>query len=144
MITCQSRWYASIAVIRTHTAIGGRILADSHCELIQLSEEIATAHHERWDGSGYPRGLKGTEIPAAARVVAVADVFDALTTKRPYKEAMPLAAARNYLMEKSGYEFDPTCVDAFLSRWDEVTVIATGGAKTLLRGEQVSDSAISM
>lgn len=135
---------AEMAVIRTHTAIGGRILADSHCELIQLGAEIATAHHERWDGSGYPRGLKGAEIPVAARVVAVADVFDALTTKRPYKEAMPLAAARDYLMEKSGYEFDPACVGAFLSRWDEVIAIATGGAASLLRSERVSDSAISM
>lgn len=117
---------AEMAVIRTHAEIGGRILADSHCELIQLGAVIAIAHHERWDGSGYPRGLKGTAIPVAARVVTVADVFDALTTKRPYKDAMPLSAARDYLSQKRGYEFDPACVDAFLARWDEVTTIATG------------------
>ncbi len=113
-----------IGVVRTHTTIGGRILADSHCELIQLSAEIATAHHERWNGNGYPFGLKGPEIPIAARVVAVADVFDALTTKRPYKEAMPLSDARDYLLKKRGSEFDPACIDAFLSRWDEVVSIA--------------------
>ncbi len=113
-----------IAIIRTHAEIGSRILADSSCELIQIGATIAAAHHERWDGSGYPRGLKGAEIPIAARVVAVADVFDALTTRRPYKEAMPLAAARQYLQDKKGHEFDPACVDAFLSRWDEVAAIA--------------------
>lgn len=112
------------AVIRTHAEIGSRILADSPCELIQIGATIAAAHHERWDGSGYPGGLKGAEIPVEARVVAVADVFDALTTRRPYKEAMPLEAARQYLEEKKGREFDPACVDAFLSRWDEVAAIA--------------------
>ncbi|MGE5156898.1 MAG: HD-GYP domain-containing protein [Gemmatimonas sp.] len=115
---------AEIAIIRTHAAIGARILADSHCELIQLGAAIAVAHHERWDGSGYPHRLKGPEIPIAARVVAVPDVFDALTTKRPYKEAMPLSEARDYLASRSGQEFDPACVDAFLARWNEVVEIA--------------------
>jgi putative two-component system response regulator len=114
-----------MAIIRTHAAIGGKILADSHCELIQLGATIAGAHHERWDGSGYPNGLKQLQIPIAARVVAVADVFDALTTKRPYKEAMPLAAARQYLEHGREREFDPACVDAFLSRWEEVVEIST-------------------
>jgi len=113
-----------MAIIRTHAAIGAHILADSHCELIQIGAEIAAGHHERWDGSGYPIGLRGADIPIAARVVAVADVFDALTTKRPYKEAMPLADARRYLEDKKGIEFDPTCVEAFLARWDEVEAIA--------------------
>jgi putative two-component system response regulator len=114
-----------MAVIRTHAAIGGRILADSHCELIQLGAAIAGAHHERWDGSGYPNGLEQLQIPIAARIVTVADVFDALTTKRPYKEAMPPQAARRYLQDKKEREFDPACVDAFLSRWDEVVEICT-------------------
>jgi putative two-component system response regulator len=114
-----------MAIIRTHAAIGGRILADSHCELIQLGATIAGAHHERWDGSGYPNGLRQLQIPIAARIVTVADVFDALTTRRPYKEAMPLQVARDYLEEKREREFDPACVDAFLSRWDEVAKICT-------------------
>jgi putative two-component system response regulator len=120
-----------MAIIRTHAAIGGRILADSHCELIQLGAIIAGNHHERWDGSGYPNGLKQLEIPIAARIVTVADVFDALTTKRPYKEAMPLLKAREYLEDKKEIEFDPACVDAFLSRWEDVASISTGHKTTL-------------
>lgn len=115
-----------MAVIRTHAEIGNRILADSPCELIQIGAIIAVAHHERWDGSGYPKGLKGDEIPIAARIVAVADVFDALTTKRPYKEAMPPQAARQFLVEKKGRDFDPACVDAFISCWDDVVTVCTG------------------
>lgn len=115
-----------MAVIRTHARIGERILANSGCELIQLGAQIAAGHHERWDGAGYPNGLKANAIPVAARVVAVADVFDALTTRRPYKEPMPLEVARDYLVENKGRQFDPACVEAFLSRWDEVVGIAAG------------------
>lgn len=122
-----------MAVIRTHATIGERILADSSCELIQLGAQIAAGHHERWDGAGYPNGLKADEIPVAARVVAVADVFDALTTRRPYKEPMPLDVARDYLIENQGRQFDPACVEAFLSRWDEVVGIAAGRGAALLQ-----------
>lgn len=115
-----------MAIIRTHASIGREILADSHCELIQLGALIAGAHHERWDGSGYPNKLKQLQIPIAARIVAVADVFDALTTKRPYKEAMPLEAARQFLEDKKGRDFDPACVDAFVSCWSEVVSVWTG------------------
>ncbi|WP_027532865.1 HD domain-containing phosphohydrolase [Bradyrhizobium sp. WSM3983] len=121
-----------MAVIRTHATIGEKILADSSCELIQLGAQIAAGHHERWDGAGYPNGLKADEIPVAARVVAVADVFDALTTRRPYKEPMPLELARDYLVENQGRQFDPACVEAFLSRWDEVVAIAPGQTATQL------------
>ena len=131
-----------MAVIRTHAAIGGRILADSHCELIQLGATIACAHHERWDGSGYPNGLRQLQIPIAARIVTVADVFDALTTKRPYKEAMPLLIARDYLEEKREREFDPACVDAFLSRWDEVAEICTAQKATLAPSLQPETSTL--
>jgi putative two-component system response regulator len=119
-----------MAVIRTHATIGEKILADSSCELIQLGAQIAAGHHERWDGAGYPDGLKADEIPVAARVVAVADVFDALTTRRPYKEPMPLDVARSYLVENQGRQFDPACVEAFLSRWEEVVEIAAGQQAT--------------
>jgi putative two-component system response regulator len=119
-----------MAVIRTHATIGEKILADSSCELIQLGAQIAAGHHERWDGAGYPNGLRADEIPVAARVVAVADVFDALTTRRPYKEPMPLEVARHYLVEHQGQQFDPACVEAFLSRWEEVLEIAAGQQAT--------------
>nr|WP_167406720.1 HD domain-containing phosphohydrolase [Bradyrhizobium forestalis] len=122
-----------MAVIRTHATIGERILADSSCELIRLGAQIAAGHHERWDGAGYPNALKADEIPVAARVVAVADVFDALTTRRPYKEPMPLEVARAYLAENAGRQFDPACVEAFLSRWDEVVEIAAGQRTTSLQ-----------
>ena len=115
-----------ITVMRTHTTVGGTILAGSRCELIQLAAEIAIAHHERWDGAGYPHHLKGDEIPVAARIVAVADVFDALTTKRPYKDAFPLPTARQQLEDGKGRHFDPACVDAFMARWPDVVAIATG------------------
>jgi putative two-component system response regulator len=115
---------SEMAIIRTHAAIGHRILADSHCELIQIGAEIAVAHHERWDGAGYPNGLSADNIPIAARVVAVADVFDALMSKRPYKDPTSLADARNYLEGQKGRHFDPSCVDAFLARWDQVVAIA--------------------
>ena len=114
-----------MALISTHTTVGRQILANSDCELIQLGAEIAAAHHERWDGAGYPNGLKGEAIPLAARIVAVADVFDALTTRRPYKDAMSLEVARAYLIDNMERQFDPACVDAFLSRWDEVVSIAS-------------------
>ncbi len=114
-----------IAVMQTHTTIGASILAGSRCELIQLAADIAVGHHERWDGKGYPNKLKGEEIPIAARIVAVADVFDALATARPYKEAMPLPVARQHLENGRGLHFDPTCVDVFLARWDDVVTIAT-------------------
>ncbi len=93
---------------------------------IQLAATIANAHHERRDGSGYPKGLKGEQIPISARIVMVADVFDALTTTRPYKKPMPAEEARAYLERQRGREFDPACVDAFLSRWDEVLEILHG------------------
>jgi two-component system, response regulator RpfG len=115
---------AEMATIRTHTTIGAQILANSSCELIQLAQIIADAHHEKWDGSGYPHGLRGRQIPLAARIVSVADVFDALTTERPYKKAFPLEEARKYLESKKGMEFDPDCVDAFLFRWDDVIGIS--------------------
>jgi putative two-component system response regulator len=114
-----------MATMRTHAAIGGEILANSHCELIQLAALIAATHHERWDGTGYPKGLAKEDIPLCARIVMVADVFDALTMKRPYKEAMLATDALNYLERQKGKEFDPACVSAFLSRWDDVIKICT-------------------
>ncbi|MBE7246856.1 MAG: HD domain-containing protein, partial [Actinomycetospora chiangmaiensis] len=120
------------ATVQTHTTIGKRILGGSESELIRLAAEIAEAHHEHWDGSGYPNGLAGTAIPLAARIVAVADVFDALTTVRPYKTAMPFEAALDSLRAESGRHFDPDCVAAFCDRWADIR-IAGGQERTAIR-----------
>lgn len=119
-------------VVKSHTAIGKRILGGSTSELIRLAAEIAEAHHERWDGSGYPNGLAGTGIPLAARIVAVADVFDALTTQRPYKTAMPFEEALDCLRAESGHHFDPDCVAAFCARWADIR-IAGGQERAAIR-----------
>ncbi|MGH2573011.1 MAG: HD domain-containing phosphohydrolase [Actinomycetota bacterium] len=100
--------------MKTHSAIGAQILAGSRVPLLQLAEEIALNHHERWDGSGYPKGLRGEAIPLAARIVAVVDVFDALTHERPYKEAWSEHDALEEIRKQSGKHFDPRVVEAFL------------------------------
>jgi putative two-component system response regulator len=101
------------AVMQRHTTAGARILAGSRAPVLQLAQEIALTHHERWDGSGYPRGLTGDAIPIAGRVVAVADVFDALTHERPYKPAWEVAAAVAEIGAGAGTQFDPSIVAAF-------------------------------
>ncbi|MBW3607705.1 MAG: response regulator [Actinobacteria bacterium] len=100
-------------VIKTHTAMGAEMLAGSRSRLLRLAERIALAHHERWDGRGYPAGLSGEAIPLAARVVAVADVFDALTHERPYKHAWPVDEAVREILNQAGRQFDPAVVEAF-------------------------------
>jgi putative two-component system response regulator len=123
------------AQIKTHAAIGQRILGGSASALIRLAAEIAAAHHERWDGSGYPEGLTGTAIPLAARIVAVADVFDALTTRRSYKEALSFEAALACIRAESGRHFDPACVEAFCARWPAIQ--AAGGSERAARRPNV-------
>jgi HD-GYP domain-containing protein (c-di-GMP phosphodiesterase class II)/CHASE2 domain-containing sensor protein len=103
------------AVMESHAAIGADILAGSRSGLIQLAAVIARCHHERWDGSGYPDGLRGEEIPLPARICAIADVFDALLSPRPYKPAWPVEAALAELRDQRGRHFDPALVDAFLA-----------------------------
>lgn len=97
-----------------HTIIGATILAGSRFPILRLAEEIALTHHECWDGSGYPCGLRGEEIPISGRIVAVADVFDALTHARPYKQAWRFEDAIAEIRNHSGTKFDPAVVDAFL------------------------------
>lgn len=101
--------------MRKHPLIGYEILQDSPSKYLQKGSEIALAHHERFDGTGYPYSLKGTDIPLAARIVAIADVFDALTSVRPYKEAWSIDKALEYVSEESGKHFDPELVNAMLS-----------------------------
>jgi putative two-component system response regulator len=111
------------ARIKTHTTIGAEILSGSRSALLRLAERIALSHHERWDGEGYPHGLSGEEIPLAGRIVAVADVFDALTHARPYKEAWPVEHAVAEILVQADRQFDPRVVDAF-SRLDHPTLLS--------------------
>ena len=110
-------------IIKTHTTAGYEILYGSEIPLLNLSAEIALTHHEKYNGKGYPKGLKGEEIPISGRIVAVADVFDALTSKRPYKEPWPIEKAINLLKGERGEHFDPKCIDAFFNVLDEVLKI---------------------
>jgi hypothetical protein len=100
--------------MKSHTTIGAVILAGSRSPLVRMAETIALTHHERWNGSGYPAGLRGQEIPLVGRICAICDVFDALLSKRPYKEAWSLPAAVEEIRRQSGQHFDPELVDAFL------------------------------
>ena len=101
-----------MALMRTHATIGARILAGGRSSLLRLAEEIARSHHERWDGKGYPLGLVGEAVPPAARIVAVADVLDALTHERPYKRPWSVAEALGEIRRQSGHQFDPRVVEA--------------------------------
>lgn len=112
-----------LALMRSHAALGYDLLKGSSSLLLQAGAAIALGHHEKYDGSGYPQGLKGQDIPIFSRIVAVADVFDALSSARPYKHAWTLEEAANYLREGRGAHFDPQCVDAFLGAWPEVLEI---------------------
>lgn len=111
------------AIMRRHPLIGHEILADSPSRYLQMGALIALGHHEKFDGSGYPQGLAGEAIPLPARIVAVADVFDALTSHRPYKRAWSFQDALNYIQTESGRHFDPACARAFELRIDAVAAI---------------------
>jgi putative two-component system response regulator len=100
-------------IMKKHTEIGAKILEGSSSGFIKLGELIALTHHEKWDGTGYPGGLKGEEIPFESRIVAIADVFDALTSKRPYKEPFSIEKSFKIISEGRGSHFDPDVVDAF-------------------------------
>ena len=107
-------------IMRQHTTIGAEILKDASADFIKLAETIALSHHEKWDGSGYPRGLKGSDIPMAGRIVTLADVFDALTSERPYKKPFPLEKTFAIIKEGQGSHFDPDLVNAFFAIEDEI------------------------
>ena len=115
----QDEW----VIMKQHTMIGGRILSGSKAEFIKLGETIALTHHEKWDGAGYPNGLKGEEIPISGRITAIADVFDALTSKRPYKEPFSIEKSFAIIKEGRGIHFDPQVVDAFFDITDEIFAI---------------------
>ena len=102
-------------VMRQHPEIGAQIIGDHDATLLQMAKRIALSHHEKWDGSGYPKGLVGEAIPIEGRIVAIADVFDALTSVRPYKKAWTVEAAVQLIQEQSGKHFDPALVTCFIN-----------------------------
>jgi len=109
--------------MKQHTLIGAHILAASSSELLRAGEVFALTHHEKWDGSGYPHGLVGTNISLWGRIAAIADVFDALTSRRPYKESFPNDKAFRIMNEGRGAHFDPRLLGIFLGSIDEVEAI---------------------
>jgi CHASE2 domain-containing sensor protein len=108
-------------IMKTHAELGANMLADSRTDLLQLAEVVARTHHERWDGTGYPAGLAGEDIPLVGRICTIADVYDALTSARPYKQAWPVADALAEIRSQSGRQFDPRMVEAFLGLFPEET-----------------------
>lgn len=100
-------------IMRQHTTIGAKIIGEHRSSMLRLAVKIALYHHEKWDGSGYPHGLKGEEIPLEARIISIVDVFDALTSVRPYKKAWSVEDAVELINEGSGSHFDPVVVMAF-------------------------------
>jgi two-component system response regulator RpfG len=109
--------------MQQHTTIGHAILSNSQSRYIQTGSIIALGHHEKFDGTGYPHGIAATDIPLVARIVAVADVYDALVSKRPYKQPWSESDAQDYLEKHAGTQFDPICVEAFFERIDTIKSI---------------------
>lgn len=115
----DSEW----AIMRQHPAIGAEIIGEHDSSILQMARSIALTHHEKWDGSGYPAGLQGEAIPLAARIVALADVFDALTSARPYKRAWSIDEAMAHLTAQAGKHFDPALVPVFVSLREQLETI---------------------
>ncbi len=120
--------------MKEHTVIGARMLSGANSELLKMAEVIALSHHEKWDGSGYPNGLAGQAIPRVARLVAICDVFDALTSERPYKKPWPVEEAISEIQRSRGVHFDPEVTDAFLANLDELLRTSHQAAEKV-RGE---------
>jgi putative two-component system response regulator len=113
-----------VAILQTHSKIGANMLAGSSSPVLQMAAEIAMHHHERWDGAGYPDGLAGCEIPESARLVAIVDVYDALSHNRVYRKALPEASVVKTMIDARGKHFDPRLLDLFLSLLPEMRTIA--------------------
>ena len=122
---------AEFEIMKTHAPIGARILSNSESPLVEMAREIAMGHHEKWDGSGYPKGLSGEDIPASARIVAIVDVFDALVHKRIYKDGMSIEEALQIMRESRGSHFDPSLFDLFYDLRDEMAKIAADDSDPL-------------
>ena len=125
LLAAPSLTPAQEKALREHTEIGYRILEQSASEYLQMAAEVSLHHHERYDGTGYPKGIVGRDIPLPARIVAVAEAFDILTSAQHRNEADRIAAAMNNVIERKGTEFDPVCVEALLTQVDKVAEITT-------------------
>jgi putative two-component system response regulator len=110
-------------IVRSHVELGAKIMELGRSPILELAKRIALTHHERWDGSGYPLGLAGEDIPLEGRITAVADVFDALSSKRSYKPAFPLKKCFEILEEGRAKHFDPAVLDAFFARRNEIVEV---------------------
>src|SRR5207302_1578563 len=113
------------SVVKRHPAIGAGIIGRHANELLEMARVIALTHHEKWDGSGYPRGLKGEAIPLVGRVVAICDAFDALTNVRPYKKAWSEEETIAYLQREAGRHFDPKLVPKFIALMPQIRTVLT-------------------
>ncbi len=118
-------------LMRKHPEFGANIIGEHESELLKMAHIVALTHHEKWNGQGYPNGLAGEEIPLVGRIVAIADVFDALTTERPYKDAWPVGKAVDLIKEEAGQHFDPALVHAFQQSWPEILAIKEQYAETV-------------
>lgn len=118
------------SIMRKHTIYGAKIIGSEGSDLMRMASTIAEHHHEKWDGSGYPHGKAGNEIPLAARIVSVADVFDALTTERPYKEAWSVEDATLLLEESAGLHFDPQIIQCFKEKKSEILKVMNAHSET--------------
>ncbi len=129
--------------IEMHTILGSECLAAIRKQLeeddfLEVAEQIAATHHEHWDGSGYPKGLQGKEIPLVGRIVALADVYDALTTRRPYKHAVSHEEARDWIVSRYGQQFDPMIVEAFVAREKDFIRISAGNQDIPFEHEEIT------
>jgi len=127
--------------IKTHAQIGARLLSRSKSKILQMAQEIALTHHEKFNGKGYPNQLKGADIPISGRIVAIADTFDALTSKRPYKEPYPKEITLNILQKERGEQFDPAILDIFINNFNEFFEIR--GKIGIFEGESFQDFILS-
>jgi len=114
---------AEFEIMKQHTVIGAKALAEGNSELLRVAHLVALSHHERWDGRGYPQGLHGADIPIEARIVGLVDAFDAMLSRRPYKNPLPVEKAVAIIIGEKGLHFDPQLVDIFVASLDEITAI---------------------
>jgi len=113
-----------ISILQDHTVLGAQMLAGSASPVLRMAQTIALSHHERWDGTGYPSGIEGEQIPEAARIVAIVDVYDALTHDRVYRKRLPEAKVLELMQHGRGTQFDPRLLDIFMSLLPEMRAIA--------------------